>query len=234
MPERLAYSFAFDLLFNGQDMDYCERPLSLGAFGKMPMFNELPDRAKVGVIWPGGGRLIKSLLERGFSVDAFEGRMDCLNHLERHFGDNDAVTLHPISHLDDPMRRDKMRYDALFCMDDLRAFREFEEWTGFVQRMVRPDGYFVYSQVSNKLPTRKNQLAKYFKLSGSYNVSEETAALIRDSYMELEHWDPDDNVAEKRVALKTLDMVKSASSLRRGIMSGVKVSYVLWRRTQQN
>ncbi|MBL4838716.1 MAG: hypothetical protein JKY34_14185 [Kordiimonadaceae bacterium] len=233
MSERLAYSFAFDLLFNGQHMDYCERPLSLEAFGEMPMFQELPERANVAVIWPGGGRLIKSLVERGFTVHAYEGREECLNHLERHAPNYKAVTIHPVSHLDDPMRREKMRFDAVFCMDDLRAFREMEEWTAYVQSIIRPNGYFVYSQVSNKLPRKKNQLGKYFDLTGNYNVSEETVKLIRESYGKLADLDEMEKLPHKKVVLKTLDMLEAASTLRRNITSGVKVSYVVWRRKSE-
>ncbi|NVJ69471.1 MAG: hypothetical protein HWE08_03905 [Alphaproteobacteria bacterium] len=230
MAEKLAFSMALDLLFNGQNMDYCERPISLDIIEDMAMFSELPRKARVGVIGPGGGRLVKTMVERGYTVDAYEGRTDCFEHLERMFVGTSAAKIHPAHHLDDPMRRDKMRFDALFCMDDLRAFREDHEWTSYVQRMVRSNGYFVYSQVSNNLPAKKNTLDKYFDLVGSYNVSEETAGQIRDSYLALNTWEPDEK--DKSMALETLDMVKSASGLRRSIMSGVEVRYVVWRKKQ--
>lgn len=228
MAEKLAFSLALDLLFNGQNMDYCERPISLDIIEEMAMFSDMPPRARVGVIGPGGGRLVKTLVERGYTVDAFEGRAECREHVERMFVGTSAVKVYPATQLDDPIRRDKMKFDALFCMDDLRAFREDHEWTSYVQRMVRPNGYFVYSQVSNKLPGKKNTLDKYFDLVGSYNVSEETSLQIRDSYVGLQDWAP--KKKDKKMALETLDMVKAASGLRRSIMSGVEVRYVVWRK----
>ncbi|NVJ98276.1 MAG: hypothetical protein HWE25_08995 [Alphaproteobacteria bacterium] len=229
MAEKLAFSMALDLLFNGQNMDYCERPISLDIIEEMAMFSDLPKRARVGVIGPGGGRLVKTMVERGFTVDAFEGRAECREHLERMFIGTSAVKILPGAHLDDPIRRDKMKFDALFCMDDLRAFREDHEWTSYVQRMVKGRGYFVYSQVSNNLPGKKNTLDKYFDLVGSYNVSEETAHQIRDSYVGLQTWEPKEK--DKKMAIETLDMVKTASGLRRSIMTdGVEVRYVVWRK----
>lgn len=228
VAEKLAFSLALDLLFNGQNMDYSERPISLDILDAMAMFSDLPQRAHIGVIGPGGGRLVKTLVERGYTVDAYEGRAECREHVERMFVGTSAVKVLPAAHLDDPIRRDKMRFDALFCMDDLRAFREDHEWTTYVQRMVKEDGYFVYSQVSNKLPGKKNTLSNYFDLTGNYNVSEETAGQIRDSYLALNTWEPDEK--DKKMAIETLDMVKAASGLRRSIMSGVEVRYVVWRK----
>jgi phospholipid N-methyltransferase len=229
VAEKLAFSMALDLLFNGQNMDYCERPISLSVMDEMAMFSDLPRRAHVGVIGPGGGRLIKTLVERGYTVDAYEGRKECLEHLERMFVAMSAVNVYPAAHLDDPMRRERMKFDALFCMDDLRSFRESREWTEYVQRMVREEGYFVYSQVSNKLPSKQNTLKTFFELTGNYNVSEETAAQIREIYLELNKWEPDEK--DRPMALSTLDMVRKASGLRRSIMSeGVEVRYVVWRK----
>lgn len=230
MSERLAFSMAMDLLFNGQNVDYSERPLSLDVIDTMAMFSDLPERAHVGVVGPGGGRLVKTLASRGYIVDAYEGRQECLDHLEGMFAKNSAVRLYPVKHLDDPIMRGKMRFHALFCMDDLRAFRENKEWTENVQRMIRPGGYFVYSQVSNKLPSKQNTLAKYFNLSGNYDVSERTAQQIRSSYLALDDWDPD--IRQKKMALETLGIIEAGSGLRRNIMSGVEVRYVVWRRKQ--
>lgn len=228
MSERLAFSMAMDLMFNGQNVDYCERPLSLDVIDTMAFFSDLPERAHVCVVGPGGGRLVKNLVARGYIVDAFEGRQECMDHLQGMFRNNSAVKLMPDKHLDDPMLRAKKRYHAMFCMDDLRAFRESHEWTEDVQKMVRPGGYFVYSQVSNKLPGKQNVLSKYFNLSGNYDVSERTAQQIRKSYMALESWEPDYD--QKKMALETLGIVESGSGLRRNIMSGVEVRYVVWRR----
>lgn len=228
MQERLAFSLALDLMFNGQNMDYTERPLSLDVLEDMAMFSDLPERAHVGVIGPGGGRLVKNLIARGFVVDAYEGRTECLNHLKELFSGNSAVKLYPHDYLNDPVLRGKKRFHALFCMDDLRAFREDEEWTSAVQSMVRPDGYFVYSQVSNKLPSKKNTLNKYFSLTGNYDVSEETADQIRQSYESLDTWEP--TIDDKPMALKTLGIIKSGQGLRRNIRSGVQVRYVVWKR----
>lgn len=228
MSERLAYSMAIDLMFNGQNMDYSERPLSLDIIDTMAMFNELPERAHVGVVGPGGGRLVRNLSDRGFVVDAYEGRSECLDHLKGLFSNKSAVRVYPTDHLNDPIMRGKKRFHALFCMDDLRAFRENQEWTENVQAMVRPDGYFVYSQVSNSLPTRQNTLQKYFNLAGNYDVSEETAQQIRESYLALDTWEPEER--HKKMAIETLDIVKAGSGLRRNIMSGVEVRYVVWRR----
>ena len=61
MSERLAFSMAMDLMFNGQNMDYSERPLSLDIIDTMAMFSDLPERAHIGVVGPGGGRLVKTL-----------------------------------------------------------------------------------------------------------------------------------------------------------------------------
>lgn len=228
MSERLAFSMAMDLMFNGQNVDYCERPLSLDVIDTMAMFSDLPERAHVGVVGPGGGRLVKNLSNRGYIVDAYEGREECLVHLEEMFKKNSAVRLYPVKHLNDPIMRGKMRFHALFCMDDLRAFRENQEWTENVQRMVRPGGYFVYSQISNKLPGKQNQLSKYFNLSGNYDVSERTSQQIRNSYLALDDWEPD--LDKKKMAMETLGIVQAGSGLRRNIMSGVEVRYVVWRR----
>ncbi|MBL4838717.1 MAG: hypothetical protein JKY34_14190 [Kordiimonadaceae bacterium] len=230
MAENLSYSLALDLLFNGQDMDYCERPISLAAFGTMAMFDMLPKGASVGVIGPGGGRLLKSLVEDGYKVDAYEGRAECSEHLETLFSDTPTVKIRPMKHLDDPMRRDKMLYEALICLDDLRAFRDNESWTENVQRIVKPGGFFVYSQVSNKIPKKRHSLDRYFDQAGSYNVSEETAKLIRDSYLSLDEWDPGYGDKNKKMAQKTLGMIEEGRSLRRNIRSGVTVSYVVWER----
>ena len=228
LTEKLAFSLALDLMFNGQDMDYSERPISLTILDQMAMFDELPQRARVAVVGPGGGRLVKTLASRGFIIDAYEGRQECLEHLQNMFPSSSAVKVYPATHLEDPTRRARMRYDAMFCMDDLRAFREDHEWTVEVQGMIKPDGYFVYSQVSNLLPTKKNTLSKYFDLAGNYNVSEETAKMVRDSYMGLENWLPDKS--QKKTALEALDMVEAGRRLRRSIRDGVEVRYVVWRK----
>ena len=228
MGESLAFSMAMDLMFNGQNIDYCERPLSLDVIETMAMFEDLPERAHVGVVGPGGGRLVKSLVERGFIVDAYEGRRECLSHLEHMFKNTSAVRLYPTKHLNDPIMRGKKRFHALFCMDDLRAFRENQEWTEYVQQVVRPGGYFIYSQVSTKLPGKQNKLKSYFNLSGNYDVSERTSQQIRDSYLTLADWEPD--LDKKKMAMETLGIVKSGSGLRRNIMSGAEVRYVVWRR----
>ncbi|MFC3050864.1 methyltransferase domain-containing protein [Kordiimonas pumila] len=230
MTERIAFSLALDLLFNGQDMDYCERPISLSVFETMAMFQDLKERSQIGVIGPGGGRLLKTLLERGHIVDAYEGRDECTNHIRKHFGDIGSLKILPVSHLNEPIRRSKMSYSALFCMDDLRAFRERQEWTAEVQSIIKPGGYFVYSQVSNKLPKKRNTLSKYFEHVGNYNVSEETAQMIRDSYFSLDEWEPQHD--EKKMAMKTLDMIEVASNLRRSIRSGVEIRYMVWRRNK--
>ncbi len=228
MSESLAFSMAMDLMFNGQNVDYCERPLSLDVIETMAMFEDLPERAHIGVVGPGGGRLVKTLANRGYIVDAYEGRQECLDHLEDMFKKVSAVRLYPVKHLDDPIMRGKKRFHALFCMDDLRAFRENQEWTEHVQKVVRPGGYFIYSQVSNKLPTKQNKLKTYFNLSGNYDVSERTAQQIRDSYLALTDWEPDSD--KKKMALETLGIVQSGSGLRRNIMSGAEVRYVVWQR----
>jgi 2-polyprenyl-3-methyl-5-hydroxy-6-metoxy-1,4-benzoquinol methylase len=226
MEDNLAFALALDLLFNGQNMDYCERPLSLSAMESMPLFMDLKDEAHVCVIGPGGGRLVRTLLDKGYSVDAYEGRKECLDHLQSMFTGHKRVQLFPVSELDDPLKREKKAYNAIFCMDDLRSFREEHDWTTGVQKMIRPRGYFVYSQVSNKLPGKHNPLQKYFKLIGDYNVSEQTAKEIRECYLGLEYWRP--KAGDKQMASETLQMIKSASSLRRSIMSGVEVHYVAW------
>ncbi|MCJ9429930.1 hypothetical protein [Kordiimonas marina] len=229
MKENIAYSMALDLLFNGQNVDYCERPMSLSAVFTMSLFVELPERAHVAVVAPGGGRLVKNLTDRGYMVDAFEGRDECIGHLERMFQNDSNVKILPVRHLDDPTRRDRMNFDALFCMDDLRSFREQQEWTEDVQKMIKPGGYFVYSQVSDRLPAKRNTLDKHFNLVGNYNVSEETAAHIKHSYLGLEDWSPADD--QLKTAVKTLGMVETASGLRRSILTkGVEVRYVAWRK----
>jgi len=228
MKDSLAFSLALDLLFNGQNMDYCERPISLDAMKQMAFFMELPAGSHVGVVAPGGGRLVRSLVDRGYTVEAYEGRDECYRHLRTLFKDSPKVEIRRISALDDPMRREKKRFHALFCMDDLRAFREAQDWTSNVQMMLRSRGYFAYSQVSNQLPTKKNTLSKDFELVGDYDVSEQTAKEIRECYLGLDYWRPTDK--DKDMASETLQMIKSASSLRRSIMSGVSVRYVAWRK----
>ena len=125
-------------------------------------------------------------------------------------------------------RAAKKKFDAFFCMDDLRAFREGHNWTRQVESMLRSRGYFVYSQVSNKLPTKRNPLGDYCDLIGDYNVSAETAKEIRECYLALDYWRPQEK--DLKMAKETLGMVESASSLRRSIMSGVEVHYVVWRK----
>lgn len=228
MDDNLAFALALDLLFNGQNMDYCERPLSLSAMEAMPVFMELEEGADVCVIGPGGGRLVRALSDKGCNVEAYEGRQECLDHLQELFENYKNVKIENVSVLEDPFKRGKLSFNAIFCMDDLRAFREEHNWTKSVEQMVRYRGYFVYSQVSNKLPGKRNPLHKYFKLVGDYNVSEQTAKEIRECYLGLEYWRPRE--ADKKMAKETLQMVESASSLRRSIMSGVEVHYVAWRK----
>jgi len=228
MDDNLAFALALDLLFNGQNMDYCERPISLSAMEIMPVFMDLKEGANVCVIGPGGGRLVRSLIDKGYTVEAYEGRKECLDHLKELFAGFKKVKIGDVSMLEDPVRRRKMKFDAIFCMDDLRAFREEHNWTNSVEKMVRHQGYFVYSQVSNKLPTKSNPLQKYFKLVGDYNVSEQTAKEIRECYLGLEFWRPKES--DRKMASETLQLMKSASSLRRSIMSGVEVHYVAWRK----
>ena len=228
MQDSLAFSLALDLLFNGQNMDYCERPISISAMQQMAFFMDLPKGSHVGVIGPGGGRLVRSLADRGYSVEAYEGRSECLDHLQNMFENYPKIEIMNVSAIADPTRREKKRFDALFCMDDLRAFRESHDWTVDVQKMLRRRGYFVYSQVSNKLPTQKNPLSDYFELVGDYDVSEQTAKEIRECYLGLDYWRPTED--DKAVASETLQMIKSATSLRRSIRSGVSVHYVAWRK----
>ncbi|MBL4639930.1 MAG: hypothetical protein JKY57_05310 [Kordiimonadaceae bacterium] len=199
----------------------------------MAMFEMLPKGAPVGVIGPGGGRMLRNLAADGYLVDAFEGRDECTEHLQEMFHGNKAVKIRSMTDLNDPLRREKLNFDALICMDDLRAFRDNEAWTEEVQIIVRPGGYFVYSQVSNLLPRKKNNLGKYFKLVGNYNVSEETAKLILDSYVSLDDWDPGYTNKHKKAALQTLDMVEKGRSLRRSIRSGVEVRYCVWQRNKK-
>ncbi len=228
MSEFLGFSLALDLLFNGQNMDYCERPLSLSAMDKFNIIDDLPEGGHVAVIAPGGGRLVRNLIERGFRVDAFEGREECLSHLKDRFANFPRIELSNMTRLEDPFKREKMHYDAIFCMDDLRSFRERAGWTEHVHRIMKPEGHFIYSQVSNKLPAKKNTLGKYFNLVGSHNVTEDTSKEIRDSYLNLDYWRPTEK--DIKMAKSTLDMVKSASGLRRNIMSGVEVRYVVWQK----
>lgn len=228
MDDNLAFALALDLLFNGQNMDYCERPISLSAMETMPVFMELKDDAHVCVIGPGGGRLVRSLADKGYTVDAYEGRRECFDHLQELFAGFKKVKIQSVSILEEPMRRERLSYDAIFCMDDLRAFREKHDWTKNVDQMVKHRGYFVYSQVSNKLPGSRNPLQKYFKLVGDYNVSKQTAKEIRECYLGLDYWRPKEG--ELKMAKETLELMKSASSLRRSIMSGVEVHYVAWRK----
>jgi 2-polyprenyl-3-methyl-5-hydroxy-6-metoxy-1,4-benzoquinol methylase len=228
VEEKLAYSMALDLLFNGQNMDYGERPLSISAIESMAVFSELKDNSHVCVIGPGGGRLVRTLADRGHTVEAFEGRQECLDHLKEVFEGHKRVQVAPMSAIEDPLRAAKKKFDAMFCMDDLRAFREDHNWTRQVEKMLRSRGYFVYSQVSNKLPGSKNPLSDFCDLVGDYNVSEETAREIRECYLSLDYWRPSEK--DRKMAGKTLQMVESASSLRRSIMSGVEVHYVVWRK----
>ncbi len=228
MDENLAFSLALDLLFNGQNMDYSDRPISLSAMETMPIFMNLKPEAHVCVIGPGGGRLVRTLADKGFSVEAFEGRSECLSHLQEIFSGFKNVNIQSVTELEDPFKRGKKSFDAIFCMDDLRAFREEHNWTRSVEQMVRHEGYFIYSQVSNKLPTKRNPLQKSFTLIGNYNVSEQTAQEIRECYLGLEYWRPKEG--DIPMARETLTMIKSASTLRRSIMSGVELHYVVWRK----
>ncbi len=232
MSEFLGFSLALDLLFNGQNMDYCERPLSLAAMDKFRIFNNIRPGGHVAVIAPGGGRLVRNLADQGFKVDTFEGRDECLAHLHECFDGSKNVEINNVSKLEDPFKRDKMHYDAIFCMDDLRAFREQANWTRSVHTLLQTDGLFIYSQVSNKLPATKNTLGQYFDLVRSHNVTKETSEEIRDCYLNLDYWRPTEK--DVKMARKTLDMVKSASGLRRSIMSGVEVRYVVWRKKSLN
>lgn len=228
VEERLAFSLALDLLFNGQNMDYCERPLSISAMETMPVFSDLKENSHVCVIGPGGGRLVRTLADRGHTVEAFEGRQECLEHLQEIFEPFKKVVISPMSAIDDPLRAAKKRFDAIFCMDDLRAFREQHNWTTQVEQMLRTRGYFVYSQVSNKLPTSKNPLSGFCDLVGDFDVSAETAQEIRECYMGLDYWRPTEK--DVPMAKEALQMVKTASGLRRNIMSGIEVHYVVWRK----
>lgn len=228
MSELLGFSLALDLLFNGQNMDYCERPLSLSAMDKFNIIDDIREGAYVAVIAPGGGRLVKNLAERGFRVDAFEGRTECLDHLRSLFNGFPGINVSSMSSLEDPFKRQRMHYDAIFCMDDLRSFRERAGWTEHVHRILKPEGHFIYSQVSNMLPEKKNTLGKYFNLVSSHNVTEDTSKEIRDCYLNLEYWRPTER--DRKMAVSALDMVKSASGLRRNIMSGVEVRYVVWQK----
>ena len=228
MDDNLAFALALDLLFNGQNMDYCERPISLKAMEIMPVFMELEKGAKVCVIGPGGGRLVKTLAEKGYIVEAYEGRKECRDHLLKVFKAYKNVEIRAGGELDDPFKRAKKSFDAIFCMDDLRAFREEHDWTRGVEQMVRSQGYFIYSQVSNKMPVQRNPLSQYFKLVGDYNVSEQTAKEIRECYLGLDYWRPKKD--DLKMASETLTMIKAASMLRRNIMSGVEVHYVAWRK----
>lgn len=229
--DSLAFSMAMDLMFNGQNMDYAERPLSLSAFNAMAFFNELSKGDRVGVVGPGGGRLVKTLVEKGFVVDAFEGREECVDHLRTMFKGDSRVTIRPYEDLTDPYERDDMSYKALFNMDDLRAFRDNEAWTEEIGAMIQSHGYFVYSQVSNQLPKKRNTLSDHFQLIGNYNVSDQTAAEIRASYFGVETWDPSGDQYE--MAKETLKLVESAASLRRNILSGVEIRYFVWQRHQK-
>lgn len=226
--EKLGFSLALDLMFNGQNMDYVDRPISLSAFDKMAFFDNLHKGDRVAVIGPGGGRLVKTLAERGFCVEAFEGRDECVDHLNDMFGKNPNVTIRDYAELFDPEERNGMCYKAMFNMDDLRAFRDNESWTDEIGGIVSNYGYFVYSQVSNKLPKRRNNLADHFKLVGNYNVSQETADQIRASYFGIEQWDPDSE--EYQTAKEALKMVESATSFRRNILSGVEIRYFVWKK----
>jgi len=228
MDDTIAFALALDLLFNGQNMDYCERPISLSAMEIMPVFMELKPGSSVCVIGPGGGRLVRMLAGKGHNVEAYEGRKECLDHLNETFAGYKNVAIHSDDALNDPFKRAKKSFDAIFCMDDLRAFREEHDWTRGIEQMTRHDGFFVYSQVSNKLPVSKNPLHNFFQLIGDYNVSEQTANEIRECYMGLDYWRPKKD--DKKMATETLAMIKSASSLRRNIKSGVEVHYVVWRK----
>jgi len=230
MAEELAYSLALDLLFNGQDMDYCQRPICLSAFGNMTLFEGLSPKAAVGVIGPGGGRLLHTLNDMGFLIDAFEGRIECKVHLQREFANMQSVRIYDTDYLNTQVNCNRLSYEALICMDDLRSFRTSEAWTDKIQRIIRPGGYFVYSQVSNKLPGKELLLADYFEPFGTHNVSSETAELIRDSYLAFEEWNTKGENTSVEVAQEALDMIQKASTLRRSILSGVEVSYCVWMR----
>jgi len=227
--ESVAYSLAVDLLFNGQNMDYVERPMSLAAIETMSFLDNLPPRARVGIVGPGGGRLVRTLVDRGCRVEAFEGRYECRVHLEGTFSHDHAVTIRSAAYLDDPLRREKLQYDALFCMDDLRSFRENAEWTDDIQKMINPGGYLVYSQVSNQMPKKRNNLSKHFKVVGNYDVSNQTADEIRASYFGLDDWNPGES--EKQIAKETLKIIENASAFRRNILSGnVEIRYFVWQK----
>ena len=172
MAEKFAHSLALDLLFNGQDMDYCEQPLNVSSFKSMDMLSGLKDSSTIGVVGPGGGRLVKSLTGKGYEVEAFEGRHECADHLQKCFRENPAVKILPMAVLDDKKYRDKLRYEALICLDDLRAFRGNDGWAENVQQIISPDGYFVYSQVFSKIGPDEEALAEHFDLVGNYDVSE--------------------------------------------------------------
>ena len=217
-------------MFNGQNMDYVERPMSLSVFDSMALFDELRPGDCVGVVGPGGGRLVKNLFERGLTIDAFEGRGECINHLKKMFGNEQRVRIRPYDALLEPAQRNDMNYKALFCMDDLRAFRDNETWTDEIGNMVAANGYFVYSQISNQLPKRRNKLSDHFNLVGNYNVSDETADQIRASYFGVGKWEPTGDQYD--MARETLRLVESASSLRRHILSGVEIRYFVWQRGQ--
>lgn len=226
--EQLAFSMALDLLFNGQNMDYFERPVSLTIFNHMALFDDLNKGDRIAVIGPGGGRLVKTLLERGFIIDAFEGREECVTHLKNNFGSEKNVNIRAYEDLHSPFERQEMSYSALFNMDDLRAFRDREKWTDDINELINDKGYFIYSQVSNKIPERRNQLREHFKLVGNYNVSDETADQIRASYFGLDTWEPESDQYD--MAKETLKLMKSASSLRRNILSGIEIRYFVWQK----
>lgn len=228
MDESLAFSLAVDLMFNGQDLDYCERPMAMDQIHELTTNMELPKDAHVAVIGAGGGRLIHGLLDRGYRVDAFEGRQECYDHLFNQFGDNADLRLFPDTVLQDPLRLKKFKYHAVFCLDDLRSFREEAEWTTKIHSMFHPKGYFIYSQVSNLLPKKKNNLPSHFDLIENINVTEDTSKKIRDSYFNVEKWTPEDGSLP--MAKKALDIVESSQHLRRNIRSGVTIRYIVWRK----
>ncbi|WND02122.1 hypothetical protein QGN29_11235 [Temperatibacter marinus] len=230
MDESLAFSLSLDLMFNGQDLDYCERPIVLDQIDTITTGMQLPENAKIGVIGPGGGRLVKGLLERGYEVEAFEGRAECFDHMYNTLGTHPRLKLDSDKHLTDPIRIERLSFDALICLDDLRSFREQQEWTSRIQMMVKSKGYFLYSQVSNKLPKQKNNLPDHFDLIENVNVTKQTSEQIRKAYFNLNEWQPADDAIS--LAKKTLDIVEQSHKLRRSIRDGVTIRYLVWRKKQ--
>lgn len=228
MDESLAFSLSLDLMFNGQDLDYCERPIVIDKIEKMTTGMHLPKDARIGVIGPGGGRLLKTMLDKGYEVEAYEGRTECYDHIFNTLGTHPRLKLHTDKHLKDPIRIDKLRFDALICLDDLRAFREEEEWTSRIDKIINPKGYFLYSQVSNMLPKKKNKLPEFFELVENINVTKETAKSIKAAYFNLEQWEPADD--SMPMAKKTLNIMEQGQMIRRNIRSGMTIRYLVWRK----